>query len=225
MDTVTEVISYAEFQFERVVARLQSRMLEIANMAKDRICAADYWWFLDTERTQVTTANTYEYNPPARFRGLGRRVWYVDSNNQIVEFEIKTHNEVRLLYPTDETGVPKYLYYNYETEKLVFAPIPDDAYPIHYDAIIKLRDLSNDESNILTRDFPHILVAAILAEMHFAMSDMQQYGICEGLFRARLKDLTTADMRIKAERARTHLTLRTGQRGNTGLTHRQRRIG
>lgn len=225
MDTIDQVITYTEFQLERVVPRIEQRMLTIANLAKDRICAQDNWWFMDTERSLSTTSGEPEYDKPTRFIGLGRRAWWVDDNNEIHEIDIKTHSEVRLRYPTDETGEPKYLYYNYEDEKLTLAPIPDDTYSVYYDAIIKLADLSLGEGSVLTIQFPYVLVAGMLAEIHFSLRDLAQYGLCEDLFKGRMKDITRADARIKAERARVHLSMRTGARASSlASTWRERRL-
>ncbi|MHA2064691.1 MAG: phage adaptor protein [Candidatus Thorarchaeota archaeon] len=226
METVNDVQSYIEFQIERVVDRLDTNLLAIINLGKDRICAWQDWWFLDTERTIATVDGDDDYDPPSRFLGLGKRAWWVDDNDEKKEIVITNRSEARLQYSTTEEGEPKYLYYDYENEDLIFAPIPDDAYTVHYDAMIKLADLALGQSNLLTIHYPHILIAASMAEAWLSIDDIDRYNKWNGeILPQRMMDLIKADNRFKSSRAQRTMQVRTGAKGTSlASTHRDRRF-
>jgi len=102
----------------------------------------------------------------------------VDTNNNRYFLEVRDMTFLDEYNSSGNTGIPKY-YANWNETEMLMAPVPDQAYTIQVNYILKPNGLSaNNATTYLSQQFPNGLLYACLVEAYGFLkgpNDMLQY--------------------------------------------------
>jgi hypothetical protein len=102
----------------------------------------------------------------------------VDTNNNRYFLEVRDMTFLDEYNSSGNTGIPKY-YANWNESEMLMAPVPDQAYTIQVNYILKPNGLSaNNATTYLSQQFPNGLLYACLVEAYGFLkgpNDMLQY--------------------------------------------------
>jgi hypothetical protein len=136
----------------------------LVNDAKEEVENAWQWSALRTTLSATTTANTFNYE----LNGSRNRLTILDVVNDTSNFfmEYKTAHEMNDLFlnSTPETGEPRYYSFNgvstADGDTLVdLYPIPNGAYNLRFNVVLRSTDLVNDSDDLLIPAQPVIQLA------------------------------------------------------------------
>jgi len=136
----------------------------LVNDAKEEVENAWQWSALRTTLSATTVADTFNYE----LNGSRNRLTVLDVVNDTSNFfmEYKTAHEMNNLFlnNTPEKGEPRYYSFNgvsvADGDTLVdLYPIPDGAYDLRFNVVLRSADLANDSDNLLIPAQPVLQLA------------------------------------------------------------------